>query len=155
VICMKHLTVGRMARTRIRRGAALTAAWVLASAGVALAAHAVAGASYENTASSTGKISFKVSSNGRTVTHLDVSTPVHCAGGCGGIASPSGGSARIRKNKFTVTLPLYFPPGSHSSEGTDMVTGRFLAGGKATGTISSHFKHSSSSDRTVNWTATG
>lgn len=150
MVRMKHFTAGR-----IVRGGMLAAAGVLASAGVALAANAIAGGSYQSTAVSTGKISFKVSPNAKRVTNLDVSTPVHCSGGCGGIASPSGGSARIRTNKFKVTLPFYFPPGSHSTEGTDTVTGRFLAGGTAKGTITSHFKHGTSSDRTVNWTATG
>ena len=146
-----HKGVGRT----VRRAGVLAAAGVVASAGAALAAHAIAGGSYQSTGSSIGKISFKVSSNGKKVTDLDVSTPVHCSGGCGGIGSPIGGSARIHKNKFKVTLHFYFPPGSHSSEGTDTVSGKFLAGGKAKGTISSHFKHGSSSDRTVHWIATG
>jgi len=51
-----------------------------------------------------------------------------------------------------VTHQLYFPPGSHSSEGSDTVTGTFLSGGRAKGTVTSHFKHSGAGE-TVHWTA--
>lgn len=140
---------------RLRSGALVAAAAVLASAGVAFASHAVGGASYSGTYKGhpTDRISFKVSANGKKVTNLTVETPIHCTGGCGGVASPGPGSAGITaKGTFKVTLQLYFPPGSHSSEGTDTVTGKFLAGGRAKGTVSSHFKHGSAGV-TVSWTA--
>lgn len=145
----------RKLAARLRNAGLIAAAVVLASAGVAVASHAMGGASYSGTYSGrpTEGISFKVSANGEKVTHLTVSTPFHCTGGCGGVASGGPGSARItKKGTFKVTLQLYFPPGSHSSEGTDTVAGRFLSGGRAKGTVSSHFKHGSGGE-TVSWTA--
>lgn len=140
---------------RLRRTGSVTAGVVVAGAGVALASHVLGGASYSGTyAGRPGEgLSFKVSANGKRVTNLTVSTPFHCSGGCGGVASGGPGSARItRTGTFKVTLQLYFPPGTHSSEGTDTVTGTFLAGGRAKGTVSSHFKHSGSGEK-VRWTA--
>jgi len=133
----------------------IVAAVVFASAGMAFASRAIGGASYSGTYKGrpTEGISFKVSSNGGKVTNLMVDTPFHCNGGCGGVASGGPGSARITRNgTFKVTLQLYFPPGSHSSEGTDTVTGKFLSSGRAKGTVSSHFKHGSGGE-TVSWTA--
>ena len=140
---------------RLRNGGLIAAALVLASGGVAFASHAIGGASYAGPYKGrpTEGISFKVSSNGGKVTNLMVDTPFHCNGGCGGVASGGPGSARITRNgTFKVTLQLYFPPGSHSSEGTDTVTGKFLSSGRAKGTVSSHFKHGSGGE-TVSWTA--
>lgn len=137
------------------RGGLIAAAVVLASGGVAFASHAIGGASYSGTYKGrpTEGLSFKVAANHKKLTDLTVDTPFHCNGGCGGVASGGPGSARItKKGTFTVKLQLYFPPGSHSSEGTDTVTGKFLAHGRVKGTVSSHFKHSSAGE-TVSWTA--
>jgi hypothetical protein len=143
---------------RLRGSGALAAVATLAIATVASASSAVKGASYLGSYSdgATDAISFKVSANGKQVIGLDVSTPIKCEGGCGGIGSASNASASIsKKGKFKVKLNLVFPPGSNKSEGTETVTGQFLKHGIATGTVSSHFKGGSSSDRTVHWTATG
>jgi hypothetical protein len=140
---------------RLRNAGLISAAVLFSTAGVAVASHAMRGASYSGTykGRSTEGISFTVSANGDRVTHLVVTTPFRCAGGCGGVANGGPGSARITKQgTFKVTLQLYFPPGSHSSEGTDTVAGRFLAGGRAKGTVSSHFTHGSGGE-TVSWTA--
>jgi hypothetical protein len=140
---------------RVAGAALIAVAAVVAGAGVALASHAIGGASYSGTYKGrpTEGLTFKVSANGKTVTHLTVNTPFYCNDGCGGVANGGPGSARItRSGTFKVTLQLYFPPGSHSSEGTDLVTGRFLAGGRAKGTVSSHFTHTGSGE-TVSWTA--
>jgi hypothetical protein len=140
---------------RVRNTGFLAAVLVFATAGVALASHAIGGASYSGTYKGRPSegLSFKVSANGRKVTHLIVETPFHCNGGCGGVASGGPGSARVSKTgTFKVTLQLYFPPGSHSSEGSDTVTGKFLASGRAKGTVSSHFTHGSAGE-TVSWTA--
>jgi hypothetical protein len=137
------------------RGGSIATAAVLASAGAAFAAHAIGGASYSGTYKGrpTEGLSFKVSANHKKVTDLMVDTPFRCNGGCGGVANGGPGSARItKKGTFKVKLQLYFPPGSHSSEGTDTVTGRFLAHRRVKGTVTSHFKHGSSD--TVRWTAT-
>jgi hypothetical protein len=141
---------------RLCAAAAVAVAATLAVAGVAGASNATKGASYVGSYSdgATNAISFKVSANGKKVIDLAVSTPVTCKGGCGGIGSASRASASISKNgTFNVKLKLVFPPGSNKSEGTETVTGRFLKRGRATGTVSSHFK-GASSDRTVHWTAT-
>jgi hypothetical protein len=140
---------------RLRSLGLIAAAAVFASAGVAFASRAIGGASYSGTYKGrpTEGISFKVSANGKRVTHLTVETPFQCSGGCGGVATGGPGSAQITRNgTFKVTLQLYFPPGSHSSEGTDTVTGMFLASGRAKGTVSSHFTHGSGGE-TVSWNA--
>jgi hypothetical protein len=141
--------------SNVCRSGALAAAAVLASAGVALASNAIKGASYSgNYKGRVGdEISFTVSANGKRVTDLSVTTPFKCSGGCGGAESPSGGSAAIStKGKFKATLKLT-EPGSSTSYGSDAVSGTFLKHGKATGTVTSHFK-SGSSGETVSWTAT-
>jgi hypothetical protein len=140
---------------RFRNVGLIAGVVMFASVGVAFASHAIVGGSYSGTYKGrpTAGITFKVSPNGKKVTRLTVDTPFHCNGGCGGVASGGPGSARITSNgTFKVMLQLYFPPGSHSSEGTDTVTGKFLASGRAKGTVSSHFKHSTAGE-TVSWTA--
>jgi len=136
-------------------GGALAAAAVLASAGIALASDAIGGASYSGHYQGrvTDTISFTVSANGKRLTDLSVTTPFKCSGGCGGVTSPIGGSARISsKGKFKATLKL-LEPGSTTSYGSDTVTGTFLKHGKAKGTVTSHFDHGGSGE-TVSWTAT-
>lgn len=149
------MSIMRCVDRRLGGAGALAATATLAIAGIASASHAVKGASYIGSYSDgeTDAISFKVSANGGKVIDLDVSTPIKCAGGCGGVGSASQASARISKGRFKVKLSLVFPPGSQKSEGTETVIGRFLKHGVATGTVSSHFKHGASSDRTVHWTA--
>jgi len=134
---------------------ALTAAAVLASAGIALGSSAIKGASYSGyyKGMPTDTISFTVSSSGKKVMDLYVSTPFKCSGGCGGVESPSGGSAPISKNgKFEATMKL-MEPGSTKSYGSDKVTGTFLKHGTAKGKVTSHFNKGSSGE-TVSWTAT-
>lgn len=136
-------------------GGALASAAVLASSGIALATDAVKGASYSGHYQGrvTDTISFSVSTNGKQVIDLSVTTPFKCNGGCGGVESPIGGSARISgKGKFKATLKL-IEPGSTKSDGSDTVTGTFLKHGKAKGTVTSHFDHGGSGE-TVSWTAT-
>jgi hypothetical protein len=136
-------------------GGALAAAAVLASAGIALASYAIKGGSYSGHYEGrvTEAISFIVSANGKQVMDLSVTTPFKCNGGCGGVESPSGGSARIsKKGKFEATLKL-MEPGSTKSYGSDTVIGTFLKHGKAMGTVTSHFNGGSSGE-TVSWTAT-
>ena len=140
---------------RLCRGGALAAAAVLASAGVALASSAVKGASYTGhyKGAATETVSFKVSSNGKQVVDLTVTTPFKCNGGCGGVASPSGGSAHISQSgKFKATLKLV-QLGSTKTYGSDTVSGTFLKHGQAKGTVTSHFDNGSAGE-TVSWTAT-
>ena len=150
------MSSSRHLRRRLCGSVVVTAMATLAVAATATASNATRGASYVGSYSdgATDAIAFKVSANGEKVIDLDVSTPVKCQGGCGGIGSASGASASISKNgTFKVKLTLVFPPGSNKSEGTETVTGKFLKHGMATGTVSSHFK-GGSIDRTVHWTAT-
>jgi hypothetical protein len=142
-------------RGHLCRGGVLAAAAALASAGIALASDASRGALYSGhyAGRSTEVISFKVSANGTKVIDLSVTTPFKCNGGCGGVESPSGGSARISKSgKFKATLKLTFP-GSPKAIGSDTVIGTFHEHGKAKGTVTSHF-NSSGAGETVSWTAT-
>jgi len=137
------------------KGGALLTAAVLASGGVALASNATKGASYSGhyKGGVTAAISFRVSANGKQVTDLSVTTPFKCSGGCGGAASPIGGSASIsKKGRFKATLKLV-EPGSTKSFGTDTVTGTFLKHGRAMGTVRSHF-NADNDGETVSWTAT-
>ena len=65
---------------------------------------------YKGAAVTIEAVSFKVSANGRKVIDLSVETPFKCAGGCGGVGSPTGGSARItRQGTFEVKLRIPAP----------------------------------------------
>jgi len=149
---------------RIAGVATLALAAALATAGIALAAKQVKGATYVGHYKGASQVSleavyFKVSANGRKVIDLSVRTPVKCNGGCGGIGTPTGGTAKIsRQGTFKVKLKIPAPgPGKGSgakSEGTDTVTGTFHAHGKASGTVTSRF-NSGSGGATSYWTATG
>jgi len=146
-------------RARAARGAAIAVVATLASAGIALAAKQVKGATYvghyKGAAQTVEAVSFKVSSNGRKVIDLSVQTPFKCNGGCGGVGTPTGGSARIsRRGTFKVKLRIPAPGPGGKSEGTDTVTGTFHAHGKASGTVTSQFNGGSAGE-TKSWTASG
>jgi hypothetical protein len=137
------------------RGGALIATLALASPAVVLASNAAKGKSYVGSYAGvqSGEISFEVSANGKQVIDLSVSTPFKCSGGCGGVVSPSGGTAQIsRQGTFKATLKLH-APGTGKVYGSDTVTGKFLTHGEATGTVTSHFDAGASSDRKVVWSA--
>ena len=148
---------GKALHPRALLASSAAAAVLLASAGMALAAKQVKGATYVGhykgtvTQVAVEAISFKVSANGKKVTDLYVSTPFKCSGGCGGVGSPKEGTAKIVDGTFKVKLPIP-APGGGKSEGTDLVIGTFHAHGKATGTVTSHFAHSTSGT-TRTWTA--
>jgi len=145
----------RNRRRRLSGAAALAVAGTLALAPLAAASNATAGATYVGSYSTglSDAIAFKVSSNGKRVIELKVSTPFKCHGGCGGVGSASPGSTSIAKNgTFKVTLNLKFPATGSKAIGTVTVTGKFLKHGEATGTVKSHF-NSSSAGETVRWSA--
>jgi hypothetical protein len=136
------------------RGGALLVTIALASPAIVLASNATKGASYVGSyaGARSGTISFKVSASGKRVIDLSVSTPFKCNGGCGGVISPSGGTASIsRQGKFKATLKLH-ALGSGKVYGSDTVTGKFLKHGVATGKVTSHFNVGGSGE-TVSWTA--
>jgi hypothetical protein len=140
------------------RGLALTAIAVLFCAGFALAAKPTRGAAYKGefkgTPGTVTQISFDVSASGKRISDLYTETPFKCSGGCGGTPSGTGGSGKISKRgTFTVKIKLT-GPGSTKAIGTDTVVGRFLSHGRAKGTVTSHFNHSSVGEK-ISWTATG
>ncbi len=112
----------------------------LSTAGVALATAPKGGWIYTTQPTAKVFVTFKVSANGKKVTNLGAGIAVKCKGGAGGFPSAKPGSGNITKGTFKVMLKLY-PPGraGQKSSGTDTVTGKFVKGGKATGTVSTHF----------------
>jgi hypothetical protein len=156
---LENLSIRNTLRVCASRGTALALAALLTSAGVALAGKQVKGATYIGhytaAAEPVQAVSFKVSANGKKVIDLTVQTPFKCNGGCGGVGTPSAGTARItRAGTFKVTLKIPAPGPGGKSEGTDTVTGTFHAHHTASGTVTSHFNHSSGGV-TKHWTATG
>ncbi|HTU80142.1 MAG TPA: hypothetical protein VMF09_15430 [Solirubrobacteraceae bacterium] len=150
------MSVGSICHTPVARGGVLTLTAMLASAGIALAAKQVKGAVYTGhwTGASVETISFKVSSNGRRVIDLSVTTPFKCSGGCGGVGRPNQGSARISsQGKFSATLEIPSPGSTSKSEGTDTITGEFHAHGTASGKVTSHF-NAGDAGTTTSWIAT-
>ena len=133
----------------------------LSTAGVALATAPKKGWTYTTKPTAKVFVTFKVSANGKKITNLGPGIAVKCKGGAGGFPSAKPGSGDITKQgTFKVVLKLY-PPGraGQKSSGTDTVTGEFVKGGKATGTVSTHFtgQNASSFCRGVkqNYTAIG
>jgi hypothetical protein len=149
-----------MMRARILRqglfgAGALAVAVTFALGSIAIASNATAGATYVGhyNGRPTDEITFKISANGKKVIDLSIDTPFKCDGGCGGVGSPSPGSASISKSgKFKAVLKIIAPGSTTKAEGTDTVTGTFGKHGAATGTVQSHFNKSSSGE-TVSWTA--
>ncbi len=113
---------------------------VLSTVGIALATAPKKGWTYTTPSTARVYVSFKVSASGKTVTDLSAGTAVKCKGSAGGFPSARPGSGKITKGMFKVVLKL-FPPGpaGQKSSGTDTVTGKFVPGGKATGTVRTHF----------------
>src|SRR5579884_3165139 len=114
---------------------ALTLAAALSMAAVALATAPKKGWTYATAPTAKVAVSFKVSSTGKRITNLAPGTAIKCKGSAGGFPAAKAGSGKITKGTFKVVLKLY-PPGPHpKSSGTDTVTGTFVKGGKATGTV--------------------
>ena len=114
----------------------------LSTAGVALATAPKRGWTYTTQPTAKVLVTFKVSANGKKVTKVGAGIAVKCKGGAGGFPSAKkpGSGDITKKGTFKVRLELY-PPGraGQKSSGTDTVTGKFVKGGKATGTVSTHF----------------
>ncbi len=107
----------------------------LSTAGVALAT------APKNVWAYTTLVTFKVSANGKKLTNLGAGIAVKCKGSAGGFPSAKPGSGDItKKGTFKVVLKLYPPGPGRKSSGTDTVTGKFVKGGKATGTVGTHLK---------------
>lgn len=110
-------------------------------AGIALAMAPQRGWTYTTAPAAKVFVFFKVSADGKRVTNVGAGIAVKCRGGAGGFPSARPGSGKITKHgTFKVTLKLY-PPGRsrQKSSGTDTITGKFVAGGKANGTVRTYF----------------
>lgn len=125
--------------SRIRRALAvagvLTLAAALSTAAVALATAPKKGWTYTTPSTAKVFVSFKVSSTGKQVTHLNAGDAVKCKGSAGGFPTAKPGSGKINHGTFKVVLRLYPPGPNAKAAGTDTVTGTFAKGGKATGTV--------------------
>jgi hypothetical protein len=129
-------------RNALAIGGAVVVAAGLSTAGAALATAPKKGWTYTTQPTAKVLVTFKVSANGKKVTKVGAGLAVECKGGAGGFPSArKPGSGDItKKGTFRVVLQLY-PPGAagQKSSGTDTVTGKFVKGGKATGTVGTHF----------------
>lgn len=140
--------------SRLRLGA-LAALATVAIAGPALAAVTAKpekGKTYSGSIRRTSTvkipITFKVSENGKSVSHFTMTPkyPTNCSGG--GFPTMKSRSARIsRKGTFTAKLPLVstLPP-PRKRDGTVTVTGRFGRGGKESGKVKTVVTSSKSCD---------
>lgn len=131
-------------KASVRSALALSAVLALAvvTASGALASPAKKGKVYMTQPLSKVFATFRVSANGKKVTNVGAGIAVKCKGSAGGFPSATkSGSGKITKHgTFKVVLQLYPPgPAGQKSTGTDTVTGKFIAGGKATGTVRTHF----------------
>ena len=115
-------------------------------AATAFAAAPIKGATYKGTMSVAAKpwhpklsvpISFKVSANGRQVSHFVFSYAVYCqGGGFGDFRSRSG--QVTKRGKFKVKLPIYSQAG-HTLQGFVIVTGSFARHGNESGKVTTDF----------------
>lgn len=128
-------------RNALAVGGALMVAAAQSTAGVALATAPKKGWTYTTQPTAKMFVTFTVSANGKGVTNLGAGIAVKCKGSAGGFPSAKPGSGDItKKGTFNVVLKLYPPgPAGQKSSGTDTVTGNFVKGGKATGTVRTHF----------------
>lgn len=122
-------------------GAGLTLAAALSTAGIALATAPAKGWTYTTKPAAKVFVTFKVSATGKKVTNVGAGIAIKCKGGAGGFPAARSGSGKITKQgTFKVVLKLYPPgPSARKSSGTDTVTGKFVHGGKATGTVRTYF----------------
>lgn len=111
------------------------------SGAVALATAPSKGWTYATQSTAKVLVAFKVSANGEKVTNLSAGDALKCNGSAGGFPSAKPGSTKITKaGTFKLVLKLYPPgPAGQKSSGTDTVTGKFVTGGKATGTVRTYF----------------
>jgi hypothetical protein len=129
-------------------GALLVLVVLLVCAAAALAAKPKKGYIYDTNSHSTKQsVYFKVSTNGKRLTDLQVSTPIKCPKSVGGVGGLPGalnpGSAEISKQgTFKTKFTLFDPGGGHKKGGTETVTGKF-SDDHATGKVTDKFTNSS------------
>jgi len=154
-----------MGTARFRRGGrillAAAAIAALVGAGTALASPQKRGARYSGSLAGTRsgyRVSFKVSSNGRRVTALRISsTPFYCSGG--GPPTPVNfASATIsRSGSFTSTGNYLISEGPLKGQvGTRLkITGKFTRGGAEHGTVTSTFPKTASCNGSSAYSTSG
>lgn len=140
---------------------AAVAAAVIATAGVAMAASPIRGATYSGTITRVPAnnivygISFKVSANGKKVSGFKLPNgyPTYCEGG--GFGQAQSASAKVTgKGKFTAKLPIYFAP-AHQHQGFVIVTGSFGKHGKVSGKVKTDFTKAKICNGTSSFSAVG
>ena len=154
---MRQLRLGG----RKRALAALAAAGVLGCTGAAYAAAQIKGASYSGELAaprSTYVVSFKVSANGRQVTHLAISNlPFYCGGGGRPIPVRLANATISRTATFTSTGRYVISEGPLKGQvGTQLkITGRFAKGGSEHGTLTSTYPKTPTCSGTTSYTTKG
>lgn len=128
---------------------------------VADAAHPAKGKTYSGEISrifggkvvDTFAISFKVSASGKKVSQFNLPEdyPVYCQGG--GFGTTQAATATITsKGTFKAKLPIYFEP-TKDYEGFVIVSGKFGAKKKVSGTVKTDFTKSATCNGTSKYTA--
>ena len=126
--------------TRLRLVPMLVLGAVLIVVGVAFAASPIKGAEYYGRWGPKGNqapIDFTVSADGTSVSRFNTNGAVPFACASLNLGQPVSTTGKIQSGMFKVTMKLVTPIG-HKRTGTLTVTGKFLPGGKAKGTLSSH-----------------
>jgi hypothetical protein len=109
------------------------------SASLQAAGHANDGATYKGTETdfSDFKVKFTVSPNGKELTTVTWDQPLvgNCPGATSNEVVISGADVPIHGSKFSYTKHSGHITNGTGTESTDTITGQFLAGGKASGTV--------------------
>jgi hypothetical protein len=131
------------------------------SASLQAAGHAKEGATYKGTetAFSKFKVKFTISPNGKELTTVTWDQPL--VGNCPGVGSNevviSGADVPIHGSKFSYTKHSGKISNGTGTETTETITGQFLAGGRASGTVKTNTDESSIGnvcDGSDTWAAT-
>jgi hypothetical protein len=116
--------------------ALIAAVAILAGAGTAVAAVAHKGARYAGSTAQHQRISFRVSRDGRSVKRFSTTVLYTCTGGVHASGVFRSRPMAIRKGKFGESAPAYgLSSGQKVKSARSTITGRFLRGGVAVGTI--------------------
>jgi hypothetical protein len=146
---------------RTRALAALAAVGVLGSTGAAYAAAQTSGASYRGKLAaprSSYMVSFRVSANGRQVTHLEISNlPFYCSGGGRPIPVRFANATISRSATFTSTGRYVISEGPLEGQvGTQLkITGKFAKHGSEHGTLTSTYPKTPTCSGTTTYTTKG
>jgi hypothetical protein len=150
--CVKHPERSQMSGKRISSAVVVVAALASGAVGAAFAAKpkspVVKGGSYSGTLAAprtSFTVSFKVSKNGKQVTALKTNNiPFYCSGGGPAVPIAFKDAAIAKAATFTSTGVQIISSGPKKGQkgATLTITGRFLAGGKESGKITTTFPKS-------------